>query len=116
MLTLCPLMHLVLGCVEFLQPWHTSSPLFRNINSKMVFVGVGSLSHMRTVFPGLSDCMLGVSANIEISVCNMLLLPESSISNKLMNNAIQPNTNDWCLCHNICCLSGILQEACLFAL
>ena len=33
-----------------------------------------------------------------------------------MSNDIQPNTNDWCLCHNICCLSGILQEACLFAL
>ena len=45
-----------------------------NINSKMVFVGVGSLSqHMRTVFLGLSDCMLRVSINIEISMCNMLL-------------------------------------------
>ena len=72
-----------------------------NINSQMVFVGDGALSqHMRTVFLGLSDCMLGVSANIEISVCNMLLSPESSISNKLMNNDIQPNTNDWCLCHD----------------
>ena len=48
-----------------------------NINSKMVFVGVGSLSqHMRTVFLGLSDCMLGVSINIEMSVCNMLRSPE----------------------------------------
>ena len=44
-----------------------------NINSKMVFVGVGSLSqHMRTVFLGLSDCMLRVSINIEMGVCNML--------------------------------------------
>ena len=48
-----------------------------NINSKMVFVVVGSLSqHMRTVFLGLSDCMLRVSINIEISVCYMLRSPE----------------------------------------
>ena len=48
-----------------------------NINPKMVFVGVGSLSqHMRTVFLGLSDCMLRVSINIEMSVCNMLRSPE----------------------------------------
>ena len=45
-----------------------------NINSQMVFVGDGALSqHMRTVFLGLSDCMLRVSINKEMSVCNITL-------------------------------------------
>ena len=41
-----------------------------------------------------SSLALGVSTSIEMSVSNMLRSPESSISIKLMNSDIQPNTND----------------------
>ena len=41
-----------------------------------------------------SGLALGVSTSIEMSVCNMLLSPKSSISIRLMNNDIQPNTNE----------------------
>ena len=41
-----------------------------------------------------SGLSLGVSTSIEMSVCNMLRSQDSSISFKLMNNDIQPNTND----------------------
>ena len=68
--------------------------------SKKVGVCTGLLSqHMRTLFQGLSSCttvalrweFLPV---VEMSVSNMLRSPESSISIKLMNSDIQPNTND----------------------
>ena len=41
-----------------------------------------------------SSLALGVSTSIEMSVSHMLRSPESSISIKLMNSDIQPNTND----------------------
>ena len=41
-----------------------------------------------------SSLALGVSTSIEMSVSNMLRSPESSISIKLMNSDIHPNTND----------------------
>ena len=41
-----------------------------------------------------SGLSLGVSTSIEKSVCNMLCSPDSSVSIKLMNNDVQPNTND----------------------
>ena len=41
-----------------------------------------------------SSLALGVSTSIEMSASNMLRYPRSSISIKLMNSNIQPNTND----------------------
>ena len=41
-----------------------------------------------------SGLSLGVSTSIEKSVCNMLRSPDNSVSIKLMNNDVQPNTND----------------------
>ena len=42
-----------------------------------------------------SGLALGVSTSIEMSVCNMLHSQDSSISIKLMNNDIHPNTDDY---------------------